>query len=271
MRSALLAALLLPLAAFGQSSVGLEWKHDGVDVAGFRLYAGPTPVYYEMANSITLPDASLRSARFGGLSDGVWYFAATAYSPAGVESGPSNIVCAALGPFSCRPPAAPGSLAVASDVPPPAGLSIVRFTVTQRRDSTAVAGTMIQMADLQLMQGENVIAWPPGTVATNPGGSNPANEQAPNLLDADAATKALDFNFTTSETSLAGSSVFVFQGTLPDFDGYRWRTGNDAPERDPVSWTLELSDDGVTFRTLDNRIDADVPAERGAFTPTFRF
>lgn len=150
------------------------------------------------------------------------------------------------------------------------GYRFVRWTVTGRRAPTATFGNAVQIADFELMRGGVSLAWATGTSASNPGGSNPGGEGPPNLVDANAATKVLDFNFSSSSTSLTGSSVFVV--TMPasrEFDGYRFRTANDAPERDPVSWTIEGSEDGSTWKRLAQQTVAAVPQARGAWTATF--
>lgn len=266
MRSMLLVALL-PLVALGQSSVRLQWEHDGVDVTSFRLYAGSVPEPGAMLPKVNVRGANSRSGQIDGLDSGVWYFAATAVNGI-VESDPSNVVCVALGAdFVCPLPRKPAPVTTLEVTAAPTGYRYLRWTITQRRG----ASNSTQVADLQLMLGADPVPWPAGSVATNPGGNNPENERATNVLDAISATKALDFNFSPSD-SIEGLSVFVIDAAAPiAFDGYRWRTGNDAPERDPVSWTLELADDGGEFLLVDARADVAVPVERGAFTSTFRF
>ncbi len=44
--------------------------------------------------------------------------------------------------------------------------------------------------------------------------------------------------------------------------GYRWSTANDAPDRDPVSWTLLGSNDGVNWDVIDQVVDANIPTDR---------
>jgi autotransporter-associated beta strand protein len=91
-------------------------------------------------------------------------------------------------------------------------------------------------------------------VATNPGGNSPANEQPANALDGNTATKWLDSNKQPLVVSFL---------TRRPVDGYDFATANDASDRDPVSWFLEGSNDGVDWVPLH--------AVFGNSTPTARF
>lgn len=127
----------------------------------------------------------------------------------------------------------------------------LRFTPTKLR-----SGTTIQLAEFLFFNaGEPVV---PVAVA-NPGGWNlpDANEGALKLIDGDPGTKWLD-------TALR-PLVFDF-GTTATFDSYRFTTGNDAPERDPLRWTMEASDNGVDWELVENMTAFDfiMPTARQA-------
>ncbi|MBM3902791.1 MAG: hypothetical protein FJ379_12015 [Verrucomicrobia bacterium] len=49
-------------------------------------------------------------------------------------------------------------------------------------------------------------------------------------------------------------------------DGYRLASANDAPERDPVSWRVEGSHDGIHWTLLDEQAGHPFPEERLVFT-----
>ena len=68
------------------------------------------------------------------------------------------------------------------------------------------------------------------TSATNPGGNNPSTESPRNLIDDNINSKFLDFNMQPA--------VFTFKLGVSAV-AYAWVTGNDAPERDLISWRLE--------------------------------
>lgn len=86
-----------------------------------------------------------------------------------------------------------------------------------------------------------------GVTVTNPGGSNPLNEEPAKLVDNNLLTKALDLNFVTN----GYITNFIFQFSSPKtFNGYRWATANDEEGRDPKSWTIAGSNNGTTWTTL---------------------
>ncbi|WP_207782693.1 GH92 family glycosyl hydrolase [Phytoactinopolyspora limicola] len=76
-------------------------------------------------------------------------------------------------------------------------------------------------------------------------GENPPNETKERLVDGDANTKWLIFESTAwVEVRLDEPAAVVH---------YALTSANDAPGRDPQDWTLEGSDDGETWTTLDTR------------------
>ncbi|MCU0977240.1 MAG: putative Ig domain-containing protein [Steroidobacteraceae bacterium] len=59
------------------------------NLAGYRIHYGTSPGSY--TQRITIGNAGITSAVIEGLAPGTWYFAATAYDTAGVESDYSNV------------------------------------------------------------------------------------------------------------------------------------------------------------------------------------
>jgi hypothetical protein len=98
------------------------------------------------------------------------------------------------------------------------------------------------------------------SVATNQNGSNPAGEEPGNAIDDNVNTKFLDFN--------KGSLVIDF-GMSTTFDTYTWATANDAIERDPVSWMLSGSDDGINWMALSTITDYPTTTVRKVYLPDF--
>ena len=86
----------------------------------------------------------------------------------------------------------------------------------------------------------------PTATVTNPGGNNPAGELPANLYDNNLTTKALDFNIKTLNVSIF---LYTFS-TAQTFTGYRWATANDSDDRDPITWTVEGSNNNSTWTTL---------------------
>jgi hypothetical protein len=113
------------------------------------------------------------------------------------------------------------------------------------------AGTTVQISEFQLMKSGTRLT---GATATNPGGNNPGSEGPEQANDDLTTTKWLDFNMKPL--------VFDF-GAPTVADGYRFATANDADTRDPVSWRVEGSHDGTSWRVLDEK--------SGFATPTPRF
>ena len=122
-----------------------------------------------------------------------------------------------------------------------------------------------QMCDFILRNGGEDIAWPGGTTASNPDGGVSSGQEASKLIDASTATKWIDI-------SNHSYSVLVFDcGTATDVSGYRYVTGDDADNRDPVSWTFEGSDNGTDWTVLDTQSGATITTSRSTPTQAFDF
>ncbi len=133
-----------------------------------------------------------------------------------------------------------------------------RFTPTTLRNGTLADS--VQISEFEVSLGG--VAYT-GATATNPGGNNPAGEPPAMAADGNLTTKWLDYN--------KKALVLAFPSTVT-IDGYRIGTADDAPERDPVAWTFEGSDDGATWSIIDTRnIGYVIPAARSAYTSYFRF
>lgn len=83
---------------------------------------------------------------------------------------------------------------------------------------------------------------------------SPANEGVTNLIDNNNGSKFLVFANSTSVTLSSINSSIVQKYTLT--------SGNDAPERDPKSWTLSGSVDGEDWTVLDTKEDQPKFEER---------
>jgi hypothetical protein len=133
----------------------------------------------------------------------------------------------------------------------------VRWVITERRGDN----DSIQVAELALFsEGEQLPNRDDdGTiVVTNPGGLNPdsGEEEPEKVYDGDPETKWLDFD--DSESTL----VLEFPDPVT-FDSYSWVTANDEEDRDPVSWKVEVSTDGIEWTTVHECSDVAVPTGRG--------
>jgi PKD repeat protein len=73
---------------------------------------------------------------------------------------------------------------------------------------------------------------------------SPASEGAINLIDGDHGSKFLSFS-TNATIIIKASKAYPVKG-------YSLVSGNDAPKRDPQSWTLSASNDGEAWTELDS-------------------
>lgn len=90
-----------------------------------------------------------------------------------------------------------------------------------------------------------------GLTAVTASAQNLPNEGAEKLADGSPSTKWLAF---------ARTGWVVYELAEPvAIEAYALSSANDAAGRDPKTWTLEASDDGQTWATVDQRTDEDFP------------
>jgi hypothetical protein len=141
----------------------------------------------------------------------------------------------------------------------------LRWVMTQTKGADNFAA--IQASDLVLLYNGATVSWGPSASATNPDGGSTPNEQAPKLLDYDIGTKWCDLSFGT--TSFGISSIYIDNVDPIFFNSYYYVTGNDSPDRDPVSWTLAVSNDNSTWTVLSTQSNVVITDNRYASTQTF--
>ena len=136
----------------------------------------------------------------------------------------------------------------------------VRFTpITMRPGGSNGNGRTYQLSRFWLMQAGQVFPYPPGTTAYGTITSNPGGESVDNLL-----LDTLPVGRTKFYSDPANNAVvIVLPYTIP-FDGYTWYTGDDSTGRDPITWTVEISLDGVTWLLADFREEEDITTDRDA-------
>ena len=208
--------------------------------------SGELPLEVSFADTSEVPGATAWSWDFGDGNVSSSQNPVHTYTSAGLYSV-SLSVTGANGVVLTR-----RSSYIAAGVEPPAvNHRYYRFTPTKLRNGAVV--NSVQLAEFEfLREGLSVI---PDAVpfVSNPGGNNPANEPPANLVDRSADTKWLDYN--------KGAVVFDF-GDAMQIDAYGFTTANDVADRDPVSWTLEGSDDGLVWHLLDSQTDHATPTAR---------
>jgi len=131
----------------------------------------------------------------------------------------------------------------------------LRFTTTKTRDESTNA---VQVAEFYFYSNSRRIT---NTItASNPGGFNPTNETPSKAVDNNTSTKWLDFN----------KRPIVFDlGAPVSVGAYSYVTANDASGRDPVSWTVELSTNGVDWFIADTKENRSITNARTNETEQF--
>ena len=130
-----------------------------------------------------------------------------------------------------------------------------RFTPTKLRDD--LAANSVQLAEFDLYLGATEIT---GATATNPNRDGALGEEAFRAVDQNTNTKWNDHN--------KGQLILEYPA-LVTIDRYGFVTANDAPVRDPVSWTLEGSSNGTTWTLLHTVTDHSTTANRYATVGPF--
>jgi hypothetical protein len=143
----------------------------------------------------------------------------------------------------------------------------LRWLMTQTKGADNFGFGAIQASELVLLYNGATVSWGLSASATNPDGGSTPNELAPKLLDYDINTKWCDLSFGT--TSFGTSSIYIDNVTPIFFNSYYYVTGNDSPDRDPVSWTLAVSNDNSTWIVLSTQSNVVVTNDRYAITQTF--
>ena len=122
------------------------------------------------------------------------------------------------------------------------------------------------MSDLVLQTEGSPISWGINAVASNPDGICPSGEEPVKLLDNNPLTKWCNTNFVANNEI---ATVYIDNVTSISFDSYYYVTGNDVPGRDPISWTLETSNDNSTWKVVDTQTDVSITDSRKAATQVF--
>ena len=146
-------------------------------------------------------------------------------------------------------PAAVGTALVRTVEGGPETYRYVRYTLTKRRGT---GSNLVQISEFEFYNGDSSEPANKVPVAsvTNAGGDNINADQVPaKIIDGMANTKWLDVN----------NRPLVFDFGAPvTFDRYLFVTGGDAPDRDPVQWIMEGSNDQVRWDLIE-QVDFDYP------------
>lgn len=127
---------------------------------------------------------------------------------------------------------------------------------------------VVQAGDLVLLKTGTTVQYNQSAVATSPDSvyATPT-EQVQNILDNNPITKWCNVNWGNSQTG--ESIIYIDNKTKIDFDCYYYNTANDAEHRDPISWTLEVSNDNINWTIVDTVNDATITDNRETQTQIF--
>lgn len=144
------------------------------------------------------------------------------------------------------------------------GLTLTRAQETALQNYIKAGNGFLGVADAAKFQPDS--EWVTGLIGTRPvgamppplpvaavtaSGENPPNETAVKLSDNNESTKWLAFARTAWIAYRLNAAAVVTK--------YSLTSANDFDGRDPVSWTLQGSQDGTTWTDIDTRTNEDFP------------
>ncbi|MEP3389837.1 MAG: basic secretory protein-like protein [Reichenbachiella sp.] len=121
-----------------------------------------------------------------------------------------------------------------------------------RLDMTNNSGNILQLAELAIWGEEAVVAsdfTDDGGIVSAEYSDSPNNEGISKLIDNTSSSKYLTFHSSGWVQYQANSSYVLSSYTIT--------SANDVPQRDPYSWTLSGSNNGVNFTQIDSRTGED--------------
>ncbi|MCW1886782.1 autotransporter-associated beta strand repeat-containing protein [Luteolibacter flavescens] len=202
-------------------------------------------------NPLTYAVSSPGIVKVGESTNLAWTVTGT--NPAGTVLNPGGVVQGDAGPYTITPTAgttaytlaatnasgtSSNTIQVRAVTGGTATYQYFRFTPLSLRNNAGA--NSIQLAEFEFYNGgvkETAVPF-----VSNPGGNFPGGEPPSALVDNNPATKWLDFN--------KQGLVFDFPQPIT-IDGYQFVTAGDAPERDPVAWVIEGSEDLTNWVLVD--------------------
>lgn len=136
----------------------------------------------------------------------------------------------------------------------------LRMTITAIRGS----GSTVQLSEIKLEDSDNGLdfTWPVTTTVTS-SIQAVSNEPAQNLIDGSTSTKFCSTAFSSGATL----TIDLGEGNHVDlglYNTWQWYTANDEPGRDPISFSLDVSNDGTHWLSVDSVSDANITETREA-------
>lgn len=145
-----------------------------------------------------------------------------------------------------------------------------RWVLTERRGTNDSGYNAIQVSELVFYdKDKNIISWP-SDVTIKSSLDTSWNEPITNLVDNNTKNKWGCNKWGSSATGNCVIDIYAPNMQVPSY--YSYVTGSDMPARDPVSWKLYYSFNGMKYyeaSTMDKA--ADIPTNRNAETEKWPF
>lgn len=133
----------------------------------------------------------------------------------------------------------------------------LRIVVNALRGNT----TVFQVSEIKILSktGESM-PWPTETLVTSTMAESSEAESPKKLIDGSIETKFCSTHFSPG----AKINIDLKSNVLDrkEYTSWQWFTANDSPERDPVSFELLVSSDGINFTTLDSASNVTITETR---------
>ena len=141
------------------------------------------------------------------------------------------------------------------------GIKYIRWSITARRG----ASDRIQASEFNLINNGANVNMSGATMSADPAGAaGSGSESITSLRDGNVNTKWLTVNPPTVR-------VIFEMPTFVKCDSYRWATANDTVLGDPVSWIVEVSNNGTDYYTIDTKTNFAVTESRQTYVGPFTF
>lgn len=145
-----------------------------------------------------------------------------------------------------------------------------RWILTERRSTDDGGYNAIQVSELEFYdKDKNLISWP-SDVSIKSSLDTSWNEPITNLVDNKINNKWGCNRWGSGKTGKCVIDIYAPNMQIPSYYGYV--TGSDMPARDPVSWQLYYSFDGLKYYEASTMKQAtDIPTDRNAKTEKWPF
>ena len=168
------------------------------------------------------------------------------------------------------PPTATPSPTPDPDTEHPVRDMYYRWILTERRGTDDGGYNAIQVSELEFYdKDKNLISWP-SDVSIKSSLDTSWNEPITNLVDNKINNKWGCNRWGSGKTGNCVIDIFAPNMQVPSYYGYV--TGSDMPARDPVSWKLYYSFDGLKYYEASSMEQAtNIPTDRNAKTEKWPF